>query len=633
MSVKDSRSQLYQKIKEVYHEAKFKNKNDENAFLGLARTYLGLGSNGRPDQNLVKMQKRKEAGDRYLADVVREDQNVSDEAKVKIYKLNETFNIYNKQRERVRQKRVAKTINGQVEELKDTYHPKITEKLKPLAQAYLGRKDDGTKLSKEESNGDGIIRYIGNTLKKPFGKAATLGIGLIAAGSIFAGSLYLSGCGKKPAYEGKIEDILKQDKRKACIQWEKSIREKGILQYELKEDGTFKAKINKELADMMRKNPNVVARVILDNKLYETNKVGPKGEIELKIGTYKPGMQFGIFKKVKGAKIAEPSCGDYQASIREDVKKVKPVIKPEVAIPKPEVSVKPETKEEAKPVIKPELPIIKPEIKVKPEEKKVVEPEKRVEAPPEKKIEVREEIKRPTEIQTSLNKTTMLYREMWGLYGRYDYVTSVKKEEVKNIYSELVKSFKERAPEYMFLDRTPRSSSRGAVPKLVAEFSSYEKEKRLERMLEEEDMNTLKNVTILNFEPNRGANKGYDYLVILNGTPEEKAAQATNRITEELRHMQEKGHFNTYFWERDVKRNNPTAKAPIQGHIFIKNKGFNKVLGAVFTPENTDVELEESDNDNIQIGMPWPKHLDGDGRAGAAEKAGKGKGSISGGPM
>lgn len=421
--------------------------------------------------------------------------------------------------------------------------------------------------------------------------------------------------------------------RTRCINWTKSKLEQGISSYKLEKE-TFRAKLNKHLAEYMRNNPNVVFRFIGDNKLYETNKVGPNGEIIIESVSYKTGASFGVIQKVT----PESVCGDYKASLRKEKPKAIAIAE----VKKPKTTIEEKIKETPKrPVEKKKE--IKKEYKAIREEKKA---EKTFEIKKQPRIEVRKEIEQPSEILTSLKKTTIEYRKAWSPFvGNYDYVRDYKTEEAESLYQELLTAFKQRSPEYMFLDRTPKST-RGAVPKLIAEFSSYERERRLERMLEEEDMNTLKNVTIVNFEPTRGNNMGYDYLIILQGTPEEKAAQAIKRIMEELKHMREKGHFDTYFWERDVKRNNPSAEAPVQGDIFIKGNGINKVIGAIFTPGGTEVKLvkehtgsiEEKNiedrmaNDDIRIGKPTPKSLGGGNGGGVSGGAGS-CGGVSGGAM
>ncbi|MFH1331833.1 MAG: hypothetical protein ABIH63_00930, partial [archaeon] len=391
---------IYQKLKRLYNAAKFKNKKDENAFLGLLRIYMGRNSGtGTVNEDLTSMESRKIAGDSFFDSTYR-DSEIGQEAQTRIAQLNESyvqhFNEFKQRRIDTRKTRIGKAIQNS--ELNKTYNTKVADRILPLALAYSGRNQNGNKKFKTveqryeqadkvlmqlggklsqvekkaardlynmfkaqdnkeyertkdnrtrqldarrdalriqhantinhsleslvtkdvkletalertvipEKKNSGIMGYISNAIKKPWGKVAAAGLGLVTAGLIVYGASQIRGCnGKQPtkpiaiiagiASETKTEEkelkftpdpfkpVLKTEEalaetgkgktpeRTRCIDWEKSKLEQEIQSYQLK-DGTFKAKLGKNLAEAMRKDSSIILRLISNNKLSEEAK-------------------------------------------------------------------------------------------------------------------------------------------------------------------------------------------------------------------------------------------------------------------------------------------------------------------------------------------------------------------------
>ncbi|MEM4266566.1 MAG: hypothetical protein QW404_00725, partial [Candidatus Nanoarchaeia archaeon] len=504
---------LYQKIKDAYNSGlksnAFLEKKNEEAFMGLARIYLGRNIDGKKSKELARLAKRKEVGEEYFARKTKED--ISQETKTLMAQLYEVFEDYIAQASLKQQKRIAKTINGQIAKWQRKYSPETRSKLHELAMTYQGLNFGGEKskelfsvekryekgneillklrnLNEEDKKAaselynifkaydqrdynrrtskgftgkgrdtrtreldakrdalriqhaslmnhtlEGIVRedkekvepalerlvpdsnkktektgfltYLGNVIKKPFGKIAAVGVAAIAAGLIWYGASNIPGCGKKTETRPIVREVTveqtvkgvqkpevkealpqrpererftpdpfkpfieaettakakeKAEEKTRCIDWQRSKLEQGIRSYKLDKD-TLKVKLNKYLADAMRNDPNVVLRFIGDNKLYETNKIGPNNEITLKGVTYKTGASFGIIRKTGGV------CGDYLASLRlskpktAEAKTITPLEKPKIKQAPEKVKPKVERR-----VIKPEkAKPSKPEVQVK----------------------------------------------------------------------------------------------------------------------------------------------------------------------------------------------------------------------------------------------------------------------------
>lgn len=455
---------------------------------------------------------------------------------------------------------------------------------------------------------------------------------------------------------GEKQEATEQE-RKQCIQWQKSYLEQGIHKYKFSKDGKFRARLNKDLAEYVRNNDQSTARIIVGNKLYETPKVGSKGEIEIE-APYSKTFQFGIFDREE----AEGKCGDYIASIRKGEKKkvaaVAPI--PSVEAAKKVMKGKKEIREEVdkgvatvqketdKGVAKIHEETDKGVGKIQEETKKGVgeireEAKKKVEEI--KKIKVdKPEYLNEGEVLSSVTRIDMEYRNAWGSWGGERRLQSHEKYEVRSLQKELATVLKDS--DYMAIKRTPKVEG-GSVPNMIVEFSKRSKEDAVARVLKgTQDTNNLeKDVMMFNFDAKsptyiKGERFFYDSLVPLEGlTPEKKAGRAVKKILEHLKEMREKGNFDTYWFQRDIKQSNPDRKAPVQAHLF-KSKDSRNILGAVFTAEGTEVKfayeepysINPGDNDNIQIGKAL-QPIQGDGGQGTAAASTASGGSIGGGPM
>jgi hypothetical protein len=668
----------------------------------LAMAYSGRGPNG--DKRYNPIEERYEAADQVAMKLGKLSEGEKKAAK-------DLYNMF-KARDNKEYERTDRTrkMDARRDALRMQHANTMNYTLEGLVTKDIKNKPALESVVPQKRRKEGFLAYIGNQLKKPWGKVAATGVALATLGILYS---QIKGCDKKgtvvvapiehrleqapkpdmekilgemqrpenerftpdpfkPFYgpekgtvapqEGQAtetKESVKEKERTRCIDWEKSKLEQGILAYKF-DGNTFKAKVNKDLAEIMRKDPKVVLRFIGDNKLYETNNVGPNGEIEINGVTYKSGAQFGVIRKAEG------NCGDYLASMRlgkqaeaQAAEKLKVVIAPETVKEKAKETLEATVQKEVQ--MKEERTAVTQAIQeTKTTQEKITAEQykdKVQETKQEIKIHYDQEKKKETlrelrglkaefeDIYQQLTKVEMQYSKMWGFKGKYDYMTNFEKKQATNLYDELKTAFKDNNADNMFLSMTLRDAK--TVPKLVVEFSNKGEESRLEHMVESYDTNNPdKKITRFNFgdtEPGYGKKEkfGYEILVPLAGlTPEQKAKTATAKIFEKLQEMREKGDFNTYWFERDVKRNDSNAKAPIQGNIFV-SKGTKKFIGAIFTPYNTEVHFvsdkrnagveDKIDNDNILIGEAYEEKGNGDGGDGG--NGGGGSGGVGGGAM
>jgi len=136
---------LMQKISALYHDAAFRNENDRKAFLSLARIYLGRGSDGKQESSLTSLVKRQASGSR-LFDAAYRSESISHEGKARLSLLQEAYEVHAAARQdRIverRKRRLSMTVNAQMIKWKDKFSGAVTERLRELYLAYLGKGKD-----------------------------------------------------------------------------------------------------------------------------------------------------------------------------------------------------------------------------------------------------------------------------------------------------------------------------------------------------------------------------------------------------------------------------------------------------------------------------------------------------------
>jgi len=445
---------------------------------------------------------------------------------------------------------------------------------------------------------------------------------------------------------GEKEKTVEAAKGEKCIDWLISELEKGISSYKFEKD-VFTGKLRKDVADYMRKDPSIVLRFIGDGTLYETNKIGPNGEIEIKGVSYKTGASFGIFMKGKG------NCGTYLASMK--------ICKPQI-----EEAVKAaEAAKEKKPVATPKAGIPTPKAE-RPAEKpkaKVMEAEPAVQAPAENKAEIKIKVKSlEAKVQRieNLNKLreelsgvlsnytemSLQYHKMMNLFGKpYDYTKGPNREEKQDLYGGLKEALGKTDSDYMSIFTTKSTGDK--IPKILVEFSNRKDEFMKEHTVRTgyDSNNPTKRVSVLNIFNDQASGFGkeevfnYQKVIKLAGlSEEEKAAEALREVLRQIKSMRE--YFSTYWFERDVKSADISEKPSLQGHFFQTN-GTKKQAAILITPKNTEVQMvsekdsiqERLANDDVQIGETH-KWSGGDNGGNDGQGGQGGAGGISGGgPM
>ncbi len=430
---------------------------------------------------------------------------------------------------------------------------------------------------------------------------------------------------------------------KQCLDWTESDLEKGIREYKFNTNGKFKAKLNKDLTKVVKEEGGtVVARLLLPtkdgkNKVYETSIIGQKGEIEIDTGNnYQKNFQLGVGRISLGPN--GEKCVEYLASISRGVKVAEAVPAESKVTPPEAAPTPPKEKVEVKITKKFEIAKVPGGEEVKkpteaPKEDKNkglrITDEKKQEQPPVQAIQ-----ERLPEIPLNITTIDMLNKKAWGLGGKYGYVISETKVERGNqLYSVFVDKIKQKDPSYMFIKTTPKvSNAEAAVPNLTIEFSKNKEEKMFREVTPEKDATTLDKVILMNFNNDKRAKTAYDKVIELEGTPEEKAAQAAMETTKQLREMRKQGDFNTHWFDRDVKSADPSAEPSIQGHVFT-NTGFENNFGAIFTTGGLDVgRVEESNWGDFKVGKEIQNPRGGTSDGGGGPSAPSGGGAGPGGP-
>ncbi len=417
---------------------------------------------------------------------------------------------------------------------------------------------------------------------------------------------------------------------KQCLSWTESDLEKGIREYKFNKNGKFKAKLNKDLTKVVKEEGGtVVARLLLPtkdgkNKVYETSIIGPKGEIEIDTGNnYQKNFQLGVSRISLGPN--GEKCVEYHASIRRGV--TTGIVTPTAVTPKLAQKEKLEIK------------IIKEFGKDEPRKEEEAKKTPKEEDKTTKDLTIQPE-QTVAEILPviPLNITTvdMFNKKAWGFSGNFGYVTSERVEKGQNMYGVVVDLLKEQNPDYVFFRETIKTKSvNAAVPNLTVEFSKNPEERLFREVTDEKDANTLEKVILMNFNNDKRAKTSYEDKIKLDGekTSHERAAQVTREITKRLAKMRKQGDFNTHWFDRDVKKANPSVEPSIQGHLF-KNAGFENYAGMVFTAEGADVgTVEESHWGDIKVGKQIQNPVGGVGGGdGGAAGGSSGGGAGPGGP-